>query len=66
MPPLAITPWAVSGPLKLPKDIVDRLARESRPLSGGRRCVRSSSATHSIESSSPEELGVYLKEQVDL
>jgi tripartite-type tricarboxylate transporter receptor subunit TctC len=68
MPPLAITPWAaLFGPPKLPKDIVDRLAREVAAVVQ-RPEVREILERYAFDarSSSPEELGVYLKEQVEL
>jgi tripartite-type tricarboxylate transporter receptor subunit TctC len=68
MSPLAITPWAaLFGPAKLPKEIVDRLAREVAALVV-RPDVREQLNRYAFDarSSSPEELGVYLKEQVDV
>jgi tripartite-type tricarboxylate transporter receptor subunit TctC len=68
MPPLGITPWAaLFGPAKLPREIVDRLARE---LAGvlARPEVREQLARHAFDArnSTPEEMGAYLKEQVDV
>ncbi len=68
MSPLAITPWAaLFGPAKLPKEIVDRLAREVAALVV-RPDVREQLDRYAFDarSSSPEELGIYLKEQVDV
>jgi tripartite-type tricarboxylate transporter receptor subunit TctC len=68
MPPLGITPWAaLFGPAKLPREIVDRLARE---LAGvlARPEVREQLARHAFDarSGTPEEMGAYLREQVDV
>ena len=68
MPPLAITPWAaIFGPAKLPKDIVDRVARAVSTVVVQPE-VRAQLERYAFDakSSSPEELGVYLKEQVDV
>jgi tripartite-type tricarboxylate transporter receptor subunit TctC len=68
MSPLAITPWAaLFGPAKLPKEIVDRLAHEVAAVVA-RPEVREQLERHAFDakSSSPEELGLYLKEQVDV
>jgi tripartite-type tricarboxylate transporter receptor subunit TctC len=68
MPPLAITPWAaIFGPAKLPKDIVDRVARAVSTVVVQPE-VRAQLERYAFDakSSSPEELSVYLKEQVDI
>jgi len=68
MPPLGITPWAaVFGPAKLPKDVVDRVARAVAAVVV-QPDVRAQLERYAFDarSSSPEELGVYLKEQVDV
>ena len=68
MPPLAITPWAaIFGPAKLPRDIVDRVARAVSTVVVQPE-VRAQLERYAFDakSSSPEELGVYLKEQVDV
>jgi tripartite-type tricarboxylate transporter receptor subunit TctC len=68
MPPLAITPWAaIFGPAKLPKDTVDRIARAVASVVVQPE-VRAQLERYAFDakSSSPEELGVYLKEQVDV
>jgi len=68
MPPLAITPWAaIFGPAKLPKDIVDRIARAVSTVVVQPE-VRAQLERYAFDakSSSPEELGAYLKEQVDV
>ena len=68
MPPLAITPWAaIFGPAKLPKDIVDRVARAVSTVVVQPE-VRAQLERYAFDakSSSPEELGVYLKEQIDV
>jgi tripartite-type tricarboxylate transporter receptor subunit TctC len=68
MPPLSITPWAaIFGPAKLPKDIVDRVARAVSTVVVQPE-VRAQLERYAFDakSSSPEELGVYLKEQVDV
>jgi tripartite-type tricarboxylate transporter receptor subunit TctC len=68
LPPLAITPWAgLFGPAKLPKEVVDRLARETAAVVA-RPEVREQLERYAFEgrSSTPEELGTYLKEQLDV
>src|SRR5512139_355378 len=68
MPPLAITPWAaLFGPAKLPREIVDRLAREVAAVVAKPE-VREQLERHAFDAraSTPEEMGAYLKEQVDV
>ena len=68
LPALAITPWAgLFGPAKLPRDVIDRLARETAAVVA-RPEVREQLERYAFEgrSSTPEELGTYLKEQVDV
>jgi tripartite-type tricarboxylate transporter receptor subunit TctC len=68
MPGLPITPWAaLFGPAKLPKDIVDRLAREIAVIAA-RPDVREQLERHAFDarSSTPEEMAAYLKEQVEV
>lgn len=68
MPPLAITPWAaLFGPAKLPKDIVDRIARAVATVVVQPE-LRAQLERYAFDakSSSPEDLGAYLKEQVDV
>jgi len=68
LPPLAITPWAaLFGPAKMPKEVVDRLARETAAVVA-RPEVREQLERYAFDgrSSTPEELGAFLKEQVDL
>ena len=68
MPPLAITPWAaLFGPAKLPKDIVDRIARAVATVVVQPE-LRTQLERYAFDakSSSPEDLGAYLKEQVDV
>jgi tripartite-type tricarboxylate transporter receptor subunit TctC len=68
MPPLSITPWAaIFGPAKLPKDIVDRVARAVATVVV-QPDVRSQLERYAFDarSSSPDELGAYLKDQIDV
>lgn len=63
---LSITPWAgLFGPAKLPRDVVDRLAREMKAVMA-RADVREQLGRYAFEgqSSSPEEMGTFLKEQL--
>ena len=55
------------GPAKLPKDVVDRVARAVAAVVV-QPDVRAQLERYAFDarSSSPEELGVYLKEQVDV
>jgi len=65
---LSITPWAgLFGPAKLPRDVVDRLAREMKTVIA-RPDVREQLGRYAFEgqSSSPEEMGVFLKEQLEV
>jgi len=68
MPPLAIMPWAgLFGPAKMPKDIVERLAKETAVVIA-RPEVRERLERYAFDakSSTPEELALFLKEQVDV
>ena len=68
MSPLAITPWAaLFGPAKLPREIVDRLAREIAAVVAKPE-VREQLERHAFDAraSTPEEMAAYLKEQVDV
>src|SRR5450631_1578096 len=68
MPSLAITPWAgLFGPAKMPKEVVDRLARAVAATVALPE-VRERLERYAFDgrSSTPEELGAYLKEQVDV
>jgi tripartite-type tricarboxylate transporter receptor subunit TctC len=63
---LSITPWAgLFGPAKLPREIVDRLAREMKAVIA-RPEVREQLGRYAFEgqSSSPEEMASFLKEQL--
>jgi tripartite-type tricarboxylate transporter receptor subunit TctC len=63
---LSITPWAgLFGPAKLPREVVDRLAREMKAVIA-RPDVREQLGRYAFEgqSSSPEEMGAFLKEQL--
>jgi tripartite-type tricarboxylate transporter receptor subunit TctC len=63
---LSIASWAgLFGPAKLPREIVDRLAREMKTVMA-RADVREQLGRYAFEgeSSSPEELGAFLKEQL--
>jgi len=68
MSPLAITPWAgIFGPAKLPNEIVDRVARAVAAVVVQPE-VRSQLERYAFDakSSSPDELGAYLKDQIDV
>jgi len=68
MPPLSIMPWAgLFGPAKMPKDIVERLAKEVAAVVA-RPEVREQLGRYAFDgrSSTPEELAAFLKEQVDV
>jgi tripartite-type tricarboxylate transporter receptor subunit TctC len=65
---LTITPWAgLFGPAKLPRDVVERLARAMAVVLA-RPDVREQLGRYAFEaqSSSPEELAAFLKEQVEV
>ena len=65
---LTITPWAaLFGPAKLPRDIVDRVARAMQVVLA-RADVKEQLGRYAFEpqSSSPEEMGKYLKEQFEV
>ena len=62
---LTITPWAaLFGPAKLPREVVDRLARALQVVLA-RAEVKEQLGRYAFEpqSSSPEEMGAFLKEQ---
>jgi tripartite-type tricarboxylate transporter receptor subunit TctC len=68
LPSLAITPWAgLFGPAKMPKEVVDRLARAVAATVALPE-VREQLERYAFDgrSSTPEELGAYLKEQIDV
>ncbi len=68
LPKLSIVPWGgLFGPAKLPRDVVDRLARATGAVLA-RAEVREQLDRFAFEaaSSSPEELGAFLKEQLDI
>lgn len=68
LPPLAISPWAaLFGPAKMPKEIADRIARETATVLA-RPDVREQLERYAFDgrSSTPEALGAFLKEQVDV
>jgi len=68
MPPLAITPWAgLFGPARMPKEVVDRIARETASVIA-RPDVREQLERYAFagRSSTPEELGAFLKDQVEV
>jgi tripartite-type tricarboxylate transporter receptor subunit TctC len=63
---LSITPWAgLFGPAKLPREVVDRLAREMKAVIA-RSEVREQLGRYAFEaqSSSPEEMAAFLQEQL--
>ena len=65
---LNITPWAaVFGPAKLPRDITDRVARELQGVLALPE-VKEQLSRYAFEaqSTSPQELGTYLKDQYDV
>ena len=65
---LTVIPWAgLFGPAKLPREIVDRLARAMQAVLA-RADVKEQLGRYAFEpqSSSPEELGAYLKEQYEV
>lgn len=66
LPKLAITPWVgLLGPAKLPREIVERLAHEMKAVMA-RPEIGEQFGRYSMEaqSSSPEELGAFLREQL--
>jgi tripartite-type tricarboxylate transporter receptor subunit TctC len=68
LPPLSITPWAaLFGPAKMPKEIAERIAKETAAVVS-RPEVREQLERYAFDarSSTPEELGAFLKEQVDV
>jgi tripartite-type tricarboxylate transporter receptor subunit TctC len=68
LPPLPIQPWAaLFGPAKMPKDVVERIARETAAVVA-RPEVREQLERYAFEgrSSTPEELGAFLKAQVEV
>jgi tripartite-type tricarboxylate transporter receptor subunit TctC len=65
---LTITPWAaLFGPAKLPRDIVDRLAKAMQVVLA-RADVKEQLGRYAFEpqSSSPDEMSAYLKEQLEV
>jgi len=65
---LSITPWAgLFGPAKLPKEVVDRLAREMAVVLA-RQDVREQLDRYAFAgaSSTPEEMAAFLKAQLDV
>ena len=65
---LTITPWAaLFGPAKLPREVVERAARAMQAVLA-RPEVREQLGRYAFEgqSSSPEELGAFLKEQYEV
>jgi tripartite-type tricarboxylate transporter receptor subunit TctC len=67
VPRLSIVPWAgLFGPAKMPRAVVERLARETKEILT-RPEVRESLGRYAIEgqSSSPEELAAFLRAQVE-
>jgi tripartite-type tricarboxylate transporter receptor subunit TctC len=67
VPRLSIVPWAgLFGPARMPRDVVERLARESKEIIA-RPEVRESLGRYAIEpqSSSPDELAAFLRAQVE-
>lgn len=66
--PLGIVPWAaLFGPAKMPKEVADRIARETMTILA-RPDVREQLERYAFDgrSSTPEVLGAFLKEQVDV
>lgn len=66
LPKLEITPWiGLFGPAKLPREIVERLAHEMKAVTA-RPEIGEQLGRYSVEaqSSSPEEMGAFLKEQL--
>jgi len=63
----AITPWAgLFGPAKLPKEVVDRLARETAAvLARPEVLAQLDRYAFAGASSTPEEMAAFLKEQLD-
>lgn len=65
---LTIVPWAaLFGPAKLPREVVDRLARALQVVLA-RADVKEQLARYAFEpqSSTPEEMGAFLKEQYEV
>ena len=65
---IPITPWGgLFGPAKMPKDVVDKIARATATVLA-RRDVLDGLDRLAFEgrSSTPEELGAFLKEQVEI
>jgi tripartite-type tricarboxylate transporter receptor subunit TctC len=65
---LTITPWAAFfGPAKLPREVVDRLARATQTVLA-RKEVRDQLGNYAFEgaSSTPEELGAFVKDQYEV
>ncbi len=65
---LTISPWAgLFGPAGLPREVVDRVAREMKAVAA-RKDVRESldRIAFELQSSTPEELAAMLKDQLDI
>ena len=65
---LTVTPWAAFfGPAKLPRDVVERIARATQVVLA-RPDVREQLGRYAFEgqSSSPDEMGTFLKEQYEV
>ena len=65
---ISVVPFAgIFGPAKLPREVVDRLARDVAAVMA-RPEVREAVGRHAFEAqgSSPEELAAFLREQVDI
>lgn len=68
LPPLGIVPWAgLFGPARMPKEIADQISREMTAVIA-RPDLREKLGRYAFEakSSTPEELGAFLKDQVDV
>ncbi len=68
LPALSITPWAaLFGPAKMPNEIAERIAKETAAVVA-RPDVREQLERFAFDakSSTPDELGAFLKEQVDV
>ena len=65
---LTVTPWAaLFGPAKLPRDVVDRIARAAQTVLA-RAEVKEQLGRYAFEgaSSTPEEMGAFLKDQYEV
>jgi len=65
---LTITPWAgLFGPAGLPKEVAERIAREMETVANNPEVKAAlGRLAFEVQSSTPEELAVLLKEQLDL